>query len=345
MQITRLTVNNLRAVTHRDIDLSVAGGEPRRRVILLGANGSGKTTIVDAFTHAFQALDPKGGDFGARALGAGDVRSARSADADIDAAHPQRGSITMEAMLSDGERRAIRGYFADAPARGTLGFQIGGGEISELLGKTGVFLSDGNTSFREAAGAALLEGRPPCLLLPADRGVLHEQEDLSIKQLTDFDPRRDCLARDRRRFALVPPALALAFRGGRRNDRIEMIARMWKVLMKYFPDMPRPVEVDGLLLRFENGDGSIVPLNALSDGERAILLIFGEIALRPPQDGVVLIDEVEQHLHPKWQRAILEGLVALLPSAQFILTTQSPYVAASAPDDVVEVGDWKRHGE
>jgi predicted ATP-binding protein involved in virulence len=120
---------------------------------------------------------------------------------------------------------------------------------------------------------------------------------------------------------------------------------MWKVLDKYVPELPRPVDVRGLSLWFETADGAVVPLSALSDGERAILLIFGEIALRAPRNGVVLIDEVEQHLHPRWQRAVLDGLPALVPSAQIFITTQSPYVAACAPDDTIVVGDWKNRGE
>lgn len=103
--------------------------------------------------------------------------------------------------------------------------------------------------------------------------------------------------------------------------------------------------IEGLSLRFKTQDGAFVALRALSDGQRALLLVFGEIALRAPQHGVVLIDEVEQHLHPRWQRIIPEALTALVPTAQFILTTQSPYLAAAFPDDRLELGDWKSHGE
>lgn len=85
-------------------------------------------------------------------------------------------------------------------------------------------------------------------------------------------------------------------------------------------------------------------LPRLSDGQRAVLLILGELALRNPAEGMVLIDEIEQHLHPRWQRAMLDALFSLLPDAQLIITTQAPYVAASAPDDVVTIGDWTRDG-
>jgi predicted ATPase len=364
MQVTRITIENLRAVERRDIDLSVEGGGPRRRVLFLGANGAGKTTLLDALVHAFMTLDGDAEELGARGLGAGDVRNQEASltpDAPL-----RQGVITLEAILSERERRAIRYEAPNPPDRGTLRFMVGHvsmddlirriatarvppepqeGSIDELaLAEVEDLLNDDNP-FEAAARGAVREARPPCVFLPADRGVLDYRDDVTLKQITAFDPRRGCLSRARERFAPLAARLAFACQGGSRNDRSGNVARMWKVLAKYFPEMPQYVNVDGLLLWFKNGDGSIVPLPSLSDGERAVLLIFAEVALRAPEDGVVLVDEIEQHLHPRWQRAALEGLAALVPHAQFIFTTQSPYVAASAPDDCVEVGDWKRYGE
>ena len=171
-------------------------------------------------------------------------------------------------------------------------------------------------------------------------------DDLTLREIRAFDPRRGCLSRARRRFA--PIAALLAFASvAKDGEEARSVERMWKVLKKYFPALPQPIaHADGLVLRFRNERGASVPLTALSEGERAIFLIFGELAVRSPKaGGLVLIDELEQHLHPRWQRAALEALVALLPTAQFIFTTQSPYLAACAPDDVLELGDWKRDGE
>jgi len=46
--------------------------------------------------------------------------------------------------------------------------------------------------------------------------------------------------------------------------------------------------------------------------------------------GVVLIDEIDPHLHPKWQREIGFWLTKLFPNMQFIVTTHSPFVAMAA---------------
>lgn len=48
--------------------------------------------------------------------------------------------------------------------------------------------------------------------------------------------------------------------------------------------------------------------------------------------GIILIDEVDLHLHPQWQRTILKSLHSIFPNVQFIVTTHSPSVILGALD-------------
>ena len=75
----------------------------------------------------------------------------------------------------------------------------------------------------------------------------------------------------------------------------------------------------------------------LSQGERSLLALVGDIARRlammNPQaekplhgKGIVLIDEVDLHLHPRWQRTVIRRLRKTFPNCHFILTTHSPLV-------------------
>ena len=86
-------------------------------------------------------------------------------------------------------------------------------------------------------------------------------------------------------------------------------------------------------------DNTIVAYDQLSDGQRSIVSLIGDLAVRAvtlnphynetaPQKtkGVVLIDEIDLHLHPKWQRSIVEVLSRSFPEIQFIATTHSPFV-------------------
>ena len=87
-----------------------------------------------------------------------------------------------------------------------------------------------------------------------------------------------------------------------------------------------------------NKEGEELIVNQLSDGEKCLLALAGDLARRlaianPNPDcnplegsGVVLIDEIELHLHPKWQRAIIPNLKKTFPNCQFIITTHSPQV-------------------
>lgn len=74
-----------------------------------------------------------------------------------------------------------------------------------------------------------------------------------------------------------------------------------------------------------------------------MLGIMKEIELRFPQeyiyapdfDGVILIDELELHLHPDWQARISDALTSTFPCAQFIVTTHSPHVVQNAKADQI----------
>lgn len=84
-------------------------------------------------------------------------------------------------------------------------------------------------------------------------------------------------------------------------------------------------------------------VSQLSQGEKSMMALVGDIARRlammnqslanPLQgDGIVLIDEVDLHLHPKWQRNLVRQLSETFPNCQFVLTTHSPLVISDAKD-------------
>ncbi|MEG1544423.1 MAG: AAA family ATPase, partial [Tannerellaceae bacterium] len=87
------------------------------------------------------------------------------------------------------------------------------------------------------------------------------------------------------------------------------------------------------------------PFHMLSDGVRTMLAMVMEIAFRcyilnphlkeqasKETTGVVLIDEIDLHLHPAWQKKVLRDLRIAFPSIQFIVTTHAPLVLGSVKD-------------
>jgi predicted ATP-binding protein involved in virulence len=84
-------------------------------------------------------------------------------------------------------------------------------------------------------------------------------------------------------------------------------------------------------------NGKTIRLDQLSDGEKNMIAMIGDIARRLSManprmdnplegDGIVLIDEIDLHLHPLWQRVIISRLTEIFPNCQFIVSTHSPQV-------------------
>lgn len=106
------------------------------------------------------------------------------------------------------------------------------------------------------------------------------------------------------------------------------------------------ISSEGRILYDVNGEK--VPTLSLSDGYRSILAFAGDLIWRlmlafpksknpAHEQGVVLIDELDIHLHPLWQRDIALKLRSAFPNIQFIVTTHSPLVAAGAGEDALTI--------
>lgn len=112
---------------------------------------------------------------------------------------------------------------------------------------------------------------------------------------------------------------------------------------------------DGIILfSLEN---QLITITQLSDGFRSIIALVGDLIWRlfqtfshletdPRQaSGIVLIDELDIHLHPVWQRLIAKKLRTVFPNLQFFVATHSPFVAAGAGDDALTLTVKMINGE
>ena len=96
-----------------------------------------------------------------------------------------------------------------------------------------------------------------------------------------------------------------------------------------------------LRMMVRKGDETII-VNQLSDGEKILFALIGDLCHRlvlanptlpdPLQgEGIVLIDEIDMHLHPQWQGNFARRLPEVFPNIQFIVTTHSPHVINETP--------------
>ncbi len=127
-----------------------------------------------------------------------------------------------------------------------------------------------------------------------------------------------------------------------KDEALETVKKAMLVMMDGYTNL-RVARKPKLEMKVEK-NGISLNVSQLSDGEKCTMTMFGDLARRlsianPLLDnpllgeGVVLIDEIELHMHPSWQRSVLKQLRETFPNIQFIITTHSPIVLSEVDDD------------
>ncbi|WP_395764113.1 AAA family ATPase [Stutzerimonas balearica] len=131
----------------------------------------------------------------------------------------------------------------------------------------------------------------------------------------------------------------------RGDSHLPYLREMWKDMKLSSEDARKSLLSCSLLVKLapriliKRRIGTLT-INQLSDGEKRLFSLFVDIArqlfINRPSDAlgigeaIILIDEIDVHLHPKWQRRIVPALEDLFPNCQFIATTHSPFVIQAA---------------
>ncbi len=108
----------------------------------------------------------------------------------------------------------------------------------------------------------------------------------------------------------------------------------------------KPIKNDLVVRYIEKNSNSEKTFEELASGYRSIITMVGDIFIRLLENqstishfselaGIVIIDEIDLHLHPKWQKQMVEKLTELFPKIQFIASTHSPIPILGANEDTV----------
>lgn len=125
------------------------------------------------------------------------------------------------------------------------------------------------------------------------------------------------------------------------------IAKAFLAFLPNLNDITFRFVKDSLVVEFVKNGVALLP-NQLSQGEKTLLALIGDLAkrlvlLNPSLDnplegkGIVLIDEIDLHLHPGWQQIIIGNLLKTFPNVQFIITTHSPQVLSTVPKKCIKI--------
>lgn len=318
----------------------------RNLTVFHGENGRGKSTLLDAAAKALSWVE-------AGIVGANSRGSAISED-DI------RLSDTTAETSGDKAETAATFSLGKATIRGILSKRRRGTEgsaVSDLRSLQSV-----GAMFRALRTTESIS-RPLFLYLAANRGGNYRAK-VSQVEFANVGKRLNAVYRGTEAYNRAvqtekSPAQFLgwlAFYGKRarfhpetaeREAAIRKLSQVKSAVRGFWPDCT-DVRWDAAsgwdqIIVERNG----VPLahHQLSDGERMVFFLSGEIAWRltelNPQGnaaeggGIVLIDEIELHLHPQWQLTVIESLRRTFPHLQFIITTHSPLVLTTVRRECV----------
>ena len=336
VRIERLGLRDFRGI--EDLTLVLPDGP---LAVLIGANGAGKSSVMDAAAILLSRLvsrirTERGG--GGLQINDDDVRNGAA-------------SAEIEMRLRTGSYRNPNSADATGATWSVVKTRKGSAvrdrsELDQLRG----FAEDLREFVREATEKGVEEAihLPLFVHYPTNRAVFDIPK--RIRKKHTFDPIEaydEALTKSQLSFKLF-------FEWFREHEDLENERRIDdpehrdRALEAVRKAVKQFVGVSGLRVRrlphrmVATQHGKEVSIDQMSDGEKCLLALVGDLARRfsiasPSGDplegeGVVLIDEVELHLHPKWQHHVLDQLTSTFSRCQFIVTTHSPAVLSHAPN-------------
>lgn len=324
MYVQRLFINNLRSFRNAEVAFcypGCEGGSPElpNVTLLLGDNGAGKTSVLRAVALATLAPVIEGSGFVPYNL----VRRSRKG-------HPPVTAEVRAEVLLHGQDTGSRDRSATQEAR-----------VRTLIERRGDVERVRSPEPPEGVWEEMFTDRSPAFL------VLGYGASRRVESSASFDSgarAKSRLLRYQRVSGLFEEGVTLTPLGawlpefrkenpGRHKQVINLLNRL----------LPRGTrildEAENSEYVFEHQD-TRVPFAAMSDGYRAYIgwvadLLY-HVCMGAPSNaklvdnrGIVLVDEIDLHLHPEWQRVVVPQLARVLPNLQFILTSHSPIVAGT----------------
>ncbi|MBI5915940.1 MAG: AAA family ATPase [Bacteroidetes bacterium] len=303
-----------------------------RFTVLIGENGSGKTAVLDGIARGLKAivdgLNPTSSKIFDMALEENEIRVV---------SHQLGSKSSFEKQFPYSIKTTIT---RDKDLSWFISNSSGNGEEVE----------DYTTNLRTKIQSGGKETLPLIVYYRALRYWLPVKVTDLMPLGSRLDTFRDCLKPEKNSEQLLDWFKRMAIIQFHKTKSLPELESVRKAILIALESLRKnekaPVEAyyspesDDLLI--DIGDGKEFPFRLLSDGYRSTLGLIANIAWRMAElnphvttdtPGVVLIDEIDLHLHPKWQRTIVGDLKRIFPNCQFIVTTHSPFIIQSLSNE------------
>ena len=317
--VSKIKIESVRHLKNIDISLSK---DEMKHLIFTGKNGSGKTSVLDALSHYLNAVATTDRLFKVQNF----LQQHKEALAKLQQQEAETAKVIEE-------ENAVLRYTEELN-------QIKSGvcvEFSELTDTLRYYFEKGQFILAYYKAERIFKADVPKHVekvnLKEKYTINEEPRQIFIKYLLDLK---------------VTEALARSNGNSSKADNIKnWFIKFQDLLRKIFNDETVELifEEDTFQFFIKEKNRELFDFNTLSSGFAAVLDIVLDIIVRMEKitnksfdfniPGIVLIDEIETHLHLELQKTVLELLTSIFPNIQFIVSTHSPFILNSLDNVVI----------
>ena len=307
MKIEKVHIKNVKGI--KDLELSFKKDDKILDLIVLaGVNGSGKTTILEAIKDFFN-------------------------NANVNYSNLEKSNVNLAVFFEDFEKNKI-----EEAEKYSDNFKHALWEFFNTLRSYDYYRKDSNDYYQNQI-AKRFDIPPKIIYVPAENKfeeiqtysttLLKKYEFINIINSNVIKDIPSYIATRRNYLATIEEDLTMKEITNKVVDEINGIFNILEldVKLKGFSKDEKTMPI------FENSAGEEFDINDLSSGEKQLFLRTLSIKMLEPKNSIILIDEPELSLHPKWQQRIIEVYKKIGENNQIIIATHSPHILGSVSSE------------
>ena len=308
MKIEKVHIKNIKGI--KDLELSFRKDNKILDVIVLaGVNGSGKTTILESIKDFFN-------------------------NTNINYDEPEKSNVNLDIFFEEFEKNNIEEAEKNCKDKYEHKLQ----DFFRAL-KSYEYSRKNNNEYYDNLIAKRFENPPKIIYVPAENKFEEIQtysttlsREYKFINIINSNVIRDIpsyIATRRNHLATIEEDLTMKEITNKVVNEINSIFDILEldVKLKGFSKDEKTMPI------FENSAGEEFDINDLSSGEKQLFLRTLSIKMLEPKNSIILIDEPELSLHPKWQQRIIEVYKKIGENNQIIIATHSPHILGSVSNE------------
>ena len=308
MKIEKVHIKNIKGI--KDLELSFRkDNEILDVIVLAGVNGSGKTTILESIKDFFN-------------------------NTNINYDEPEKSNVNLDIFFEDFEKNNIEEAEKNCKDKYEHKLQ----DFFRAL-KSYEYSRKNNNEYYDNLIAKRFENPPKIIYVPAENKFEEIQtysttlsREYKFINIINSNVIRDIpsyIATRRNYLATIEEDLTMKEVTNIVVNEINSIFNILEldVKLKGFSKDEKTMPI------FENSAGEEFDINDLSSGEKQLFLRTLSIKMLEPKNSIILIDEPELSLHPKWQQRIIEVYKKIGENNQIIVATHSPHILGSVSNE------------